>query len=275
MVSISSELLQTWIISLLWPLTRVLGVMATAPIFSHNTIPNRIKLGIGIVFTMIIMPTLQPLPQFEIFSFQGLLILVQQLVIGLAIGFSMRLVFAAVDLAGQLIGMSMGLGFATFFDSQSQGQSTAVNQFLILLAMLIFLSLDGHLMIVTAMANSFITMPIAIGGSGINPMKIALWGETIFSAGLLLALPVVVALLITNMALGILNRTAPQLNLFGIGFPITLSIGFLVLALALPGMLKPIEKFIEQGISNMHQVAVLDEVPAPSSLIPSQTFGKP
>lgn len=275
MVSISSELLQTWIISLLWPLTRVLGVMATAPIFSHNTIPNRIKLGIGIVFTMIIMPTLPPLPQFEIFSFQGLLILVQQLVIGLAIGFSMRLVFAAVDLAGQLIGMSMGLGFATFFDPQSQGQSTAVNQFLILLAMLIFLSLDGHLMIVTAMVNSFITMPIAIGGSGINPMKIALWGETIFSAGLLLALPVVAALLITNMALGILTRTAPQLNLFGIGFPITLSIGFLVLALALPGMLKPIEKFIEQGISNMHQVAVPVEVPAASSLIPPQSFGKP
>ena len=256
MVSISSELLQTWIVSLLWPLTRVLGVMATAPIFSHNTIPNRIKLGIGIVFTLIIMPTLPPLPQFEIFSFQGLLILVQQLVIGLAIGFSMRLVFAAVDLAGQLIGMSMGLGFASFFDPQSQGQSTAVNQFLILLTMLIFLGLDGHLMIVTAMVNSFITMPIAIGGGGINPMKIALWGETIFSAGLLLALPAVAALLITNMALGILTRTAPQLNLFGIGFPITLSIGFLVLALALPGMLKPIENFIEQGISNMHQVTV-------------------
>ena len=275
MVSISSELLQTWIISLLWPLTRVLGVMATAPIFSHNTIPNRIKLGVGIVFTLIMMPTLPPLPQFEIFSFQGLLILVQQLVIGLAIGFSMRLVFAAVDLAGQLIGMSMGLGFATFFDPQSQGQSTAVNQFLILLAMLIFLSLDGHLMIVTAMANSFITMPIAIGGSGINPMKIALWGETIFSAGLLLALPVVAALLITNMALGILTRTAPQLNLFGIGFPITLSIGFLVLALALPGMLKPIENFIEQGISNMHQVATPAAAPAASSPAPAQSSSKP
>lgn len=275
MVSISSELLQTWIVSLLWPLTRVLGVMATAPIFSHNTIPNRIKLGIGIVFTLIIMPTLPPLPQFEIFSFQGLLILVQQLVIGLAIGFSMRLVFAAVDLAGQLIGMSMGLGFATFFDPQSQGQSTAVNQFLILLAMLIFLSLNGHLMIVTAMANSFITMPIAIGGSGINPMKIALWGETIFSAGLLLALPVVAALLITNMALGILTRTAPQLNLFGIGFPITLSIGFLVLALALPGMLKPIENFIEQGISNMHQVAAPGAAPAALSPAPVQSSSRP
>jgi len=255
MISFSSELLQTWIISLLWPLTRVLGVIAVAPIFSRNSIPNQVKLGLGIMLTLVILPTLPPMPQFEIFSLQGLLILMQQLIIGLAIGFSMSLIFAAIDVAGQLIGMSMGLGFASFFDP-SQGQSTAVNRFLGLLAMLIFLSLDGHLMIVTAVANSFVTMPITATGGSINPMKIAMWGEVIFSAGLLLALPAVAALLITNMALGILTRTAPQLNLFGIGFPITLSMGFLVLALALPGMLKPIEKLIEQGVANMGQVAV-------------------
>ncbi|MEQ1766323.1 MAG: flagellar biosynthetic protein FliR, partial [Methylotenera sp.] len=193
MVSVSSDLLQTWIISLLWPLTRILGVIAAAPIFNHSSIPNQVKLGLGITLTLIIVPTLPAMPNFEIFSFQGLLILVQQLVIGLAIGFSMRLVFSAVELAGQLIGMSMGLGFASFYDPQTQGQSTAVNQFLVLLSMLIFLSLDGHLLIVTAVANSFTSMPISVGGSSINPMKIALWGETIFSAGLLLALPAVTA----------------------------------------------------------------------------------
>lgn len=255
MVSISSNLLQAWIVSLLWPLTRILGVIAAAPIYSHTAIPNQVKLGLGIILTLIIVPTLAPIPHFEIFSFQGLLILVQQLVIGLAIGFSMRLVFSAVELAGQLVGMSMGLGFASFYDPQSQGQSTAVNQFLVLIAMLIFLSLDGHLLIITAVANSFETMPVAVGGSGIDPFKIAMWGETIFSSGLMLALPAVTALLITNMALGILTKTAPQLNLFGIGFPVTLSIGLVVLALSLPGMLKPIENFIEQGVSNMAQVA--------------------
>ena len=255
MISISSEFLQTWIISLLWPLTRVMGVIAVAPIFSRNSIPNMVKLGFGVMLTLIILPTIPPLPHFEIFSFQGLLILVQQLIIGLAIGFSMTLVFAAVEVAGQLIGMSMGLGFASFFDP-SQGQTTAISRFLGLLAMLIFLSLDGHLMIVTAIANSFVSMPITVSGGGINPMKIAMWGEVIFSAGLLLALPAVVALLITNMALGILTRTAPQLNLFGIGFPITLSMGFVVLALVLPGMLQPIERLIEQGVSHMPEVAV-------------------
>ncbi len=256
MVSFSSELLQTWIISLLWPLTRVLGVIATAPVFSDKALPNQVKLGLGVMFTLIIVPTIPPLPQFEIFSFQGLLILVQQLVIGLAIGFSMRLVFAAVSMAGQLIGMSMGLGFATFFDPQSHGQSTAITQFLWMLAMLIFLSLDGHLMVVSAVADSFVTMPVALSGSGISPMKIVIWGEAIFSTGLLLAMPAVAALLITNMALGILTRTAPTLNLFGIGFPITLTIGFLVLALSLQGMLKPIENMIETGAANMRQIAV-------------------
>lgn len=254
MVSFSSELLQTWIVALLWPLTRILAVIAVAPIFSHTTIPVRVKLGLGIMLTIVIVPTLPPIPQFEIFSFQSLLILMQQIIIGLAIGFSMRLVFSAVDMAGQMIGMTMGLGFASFFDPQTRGQTTALNQFLVLLALLIFMSMDGHLLVITTVANSFITMPIGMDGTGIDGMKIALWGEVIFSAGLLLALPAVAALLITNMALGILTRTAPQLNLFGIGFPITLSIGFLVLALALPTMLKPIQGFIEQGANNMQQV---------------------
>lgn len=256
MITFSSEFLQAWVINLLWPLTRILAVIAIVPIFSHTTIPNRVKVGLSVLLTIIIVPTIPPIPEFEVFSLDGLLILVQQVIIGFAIGFSMRLVFAAVDLAGQMIGLAMGLGFAQFFDPQTNGQSTALNQLLVLLAMLIFLSLDGHLIIVTAMANSFITMPISLHGAGINPMQIALWGSTIFSSGLMLALPAVCALLITNMALGILTRTAPQLNLFGIGFPVTLSMGFLVVALSLTSMLQPIVKFIEQGTENMMQVAI-------------------
>ncbi len=254
MVTISSDLLQTWIIGLLWPLTRILGFISAAPILGHQSIPNRVKLGFGIVLTLVMMPTLPPLPAFEIFSLQGLLVLVQEFIIGISIGFSMRLVFVAIELAGHLIGMSMGLGFASFYDPQTEGQTTAVSQFLVLLCMLVFLSLDGHLMFVTVMAHSFTVMPIGLEGQSIDAMKIATWGETIFSSGLLIALPVVTALLITNMALGILTKTAPQLNLFGIGFPITISIGFIVLAVSLPTIIKPLEKMIEVGSSHMLQV---------------------
>lgn len=254
MISVNSAVMQAWVIGLLWPLTRVLGVIALAPILGHKAVPNRVKLGLGIMITLVIMPTLPAMPVFDIMSIKGLFLLIQQLIIGLAIGFSMRIVFAAIEFAGYMIGMAMGLGFATFFDPQTRGQSTAISQFLLILGMLVFLSLDGHLLFVTTVAQSFVSMPVVVDGPGVDAMKIAQWGETVFSAGLLLAMPVVAALLVTNMALGVLTRSAPQLNLFGIGFPITISIGFVVLALSLPTMLKPIEHLIELGASRMLEI---------------------
>lgn len=261
MISISSDLLQSWVISLLWPLTRILGMIAIAPVFSERAIPNRIKLGFGVVLTLIILPTLPPMPVFDIFSPVGLLLLVQQILIGFSIGFCMRLVFAAIGLAGQMIGMSMGLGFAVFFDPMSNSQNSSIAQFLSMLALLIFLSLDGHLMMVTTLAESFISLPITNSWHSLDMMAMASWGETIFSVGLQLAMPAIAALLITNMALGILTRTAPQLNIFGIGFPVTLSIGFLVLALALQGMLNPITQAIDAGFNHIAQVMAHPETP--------------
>lgn len=254
MVSISSSVLQAWVIGLLWPLTRILAMIAIAPIFSERAVPNRIKLGFGLMLTLIIMPTLPPLPAFDVFSLTGLMLLIQQLLIGLCMGFCMRLVFAAVSLAGQMIGMSMGLGFAVFFDPMSSSQNSSIAQFLSMLALLIFLSLDGHLMMITVLAQSFISLPVSSHWHNIDMLAIAAWGGTIFSVGLQLAMPVIAALLITNMALGILTRTSPQLNIFGIGFPVTLSIGFLVLALALQGMLNPMRHAIDTGFAHMQQV---------------------
>jgi flagellar biosynthetic protein FliR len=250
MISISSDLLQSWISGLLWPLTRILAVIATAPLLSNRAIPHRVKIGLGIFITIIVVPTIPALPKVEVFSMPGLLILIQQLIIGTAIGFSLRILFAAVEMAGQLSSMTMGLGFASFFDPETRGQSTAISQFFGILAMLVLLSTNGHLILINAPVQSFNTLPISADGiTHINGMTMALWAERIFSAGLMMALPVVAALLITNMALGILTRTAPQLNLFGIGFPITIGMGFLVLALTLPGMLKPMQHLLDESFN--------------------------
>lgn len=257
MISVSTELMQTWVLTLMLPLTRILAVIATAPIFSHRAHPTRIKLGMGLLLTLAVMPTLPPVPTVDLFSMQGILLIAEQLLIGASIGFTLRLFFAAIDLAGQLIGATMGFGFATFFDPTSQGQTTVINQFIMMLAMLIFLSLDGHLLIVTIMSQSFTSMPISLTYEGINAIKIAKLGSEMFSIGLLLSLPCVATLLIINMALGILTRTAPQLNLFGIGFPVTLSLGFLILALALPSMLQPIEQLIQQGFNRAREVVTI------------------
>lgn len=257
MINISSDILQAWLIGLLMPLTRILGFISVAPLLSHRAIPKRIKLGLGLLLSLIVAPTLTALPAIDLLSLQGLLIIAQQMIIGIAMGFMMTVIFAAIDMAGQVCGMTMGLGFASFFDPQSQGTTVVISQFFGVLGLLVFLSLDGHLLMISALVESFQSFPISLTPSGINGMKIAQWGSKIFSIGLQLALPVIAALLITNIALGILTRTAPQLNLFGIGFPITIGIGFLVISLMLPSMALPLQQFIQEGILAVRQVGGL------------------
>ncbi len=257
MISVSSDILQAWVTGLLLPLTRILGFIAIAPLFSHAAIPQRIKLSIGILLALIIVPTVPDMPKIDLFSLQGFLLLAQQMMIGVAMGLMVRVIFAAIDMAGQICGMTMGLGFATFFDPQSQGNTAVISQFFGLLAILVFLSLNGHLIMISALAESFHSFPITTTPTAVDGMKIAMWGGKIFSAGLQLALPVVAALLITNMALGILTRTAPQLNLFGIGFPITIGIGFVVIALMLPAMAVPFQQFIEESMNAARQLVGL------------------
>jgi flagellar biosynthesis protein FliR len=165
----------------------------------------------------------------------GIEVLVQQLVIGLAMGFSVSLAFAAVQLAGDFIGAQMGLGFAWFVDPQSSAQSPMVGSLLNLIATLIFLAIDGHLILLAVISKSFTFAPI--GSTFVDVMdwhKLLAAGSTVFSIGLHLALPAVAAVFISNVALGVLTRAAPQLNLFAIGFPITLSLGMLVLWLSMP-----------------------------------------
>ena len=263
MITFTSAELNTWIAALLWPLTRILGLIAVAPVFGNTSVPVQVKIGIGVMLTLIVAPTLPALPTVDPMSLPGLLILVQQLIIGLGMGFAMRIIFAGVEMAGTITGMTMGLSFASFFDPQSQGQSNFISQFMALLATLAFLAVNGHLLLLSVLAHSFSTLPISTSPMGAQIFKqMADWGGIIFSAGVQLSLPMVAALLITNIALGILTRAAPQLNLFGIGFPITLTIGFVVIGLALPYLATPLERLFQQGIEMSGQIV------APSSRVP-------
>ena len=249
MITLSSVELNTWIAALLWPLSRILGLIAAAPLFGNASVPPTVKILLGVLLATIIGPTVPALPATDPMSLAGLLILVQEMLIGLAMGFTIRIVFAAVEMAGEISSLTMGLGFATLFDPQSHGRSTAISQFLSLLATLAFLAVNAHLVLLSALAESFISLPISaspINGAGFREM--AHWGGTIFSSGVQISLPIVAALLITNIALGILTRAAPQLNLFGIGFPITLGVGLLVIGMTLPYLSGPLQNLFLQGI---------------------------
>jgi flagellar biosynthetic protein FliR len=197
------------------------------------------------------MPALDPL------SLGGVLILAKQFIIGIAMGFAVRIVFTAVELACELCGMTMGLGFATFFDPQSRGRSSAISQFLSLLTLMVYLASNLHLVVLSTLVDSFSTIPVSatpLGGSLFR--QLVGWGGRIFSAGVQLALPVVAALLITNVALGILTRAAPQLNLFGVGFPITLSVGFVMLALTVPYLAVPLELLFAEAFGVLRKMSL-------------------
>ncbi len=172
-------------------------------------------------------------------------------------GFAAKIVFTAFDMAGEFIGAQMGLGFATFYAPLSSAQTPVVTEFIGLLALLLFLSLNGHLLYLATLAQSFSAIPVSA-----TPLGAASWlnlaelGSKIFSAGLLIALPILVALMITNVALAVLTRAAPQLNLFALGFPLMLLGGFFALAISLGYLASPMQDIFEFALSAMLGFAV-------------------
>lgn len=230
-------------------------MISSAPVLGARGSPMRVKVGFAIVITIVIAPTLKDIPQVDPGSAMGLLIVAQQVAIGLSMGMAMRIVFSAVEMAGNLVGLQMGLGFATFFDPQNSSQTPVVGSFLGMLAILVFLSLNGHQLMIEAVAHSFRELPIlAQPHSAAGWKTLVRWGREIFLGGVLLSLPVIAALLITNISIGIMTRAAPQLNIFAVGFPITLLAGFAVLSLSLPYFTPLLGRFIEDALQIMLQI---------------------
>ncbi|CAG9235144.1 flagellar biosynthesis protein FliR [Paraburkholderia tropica] len=256
MFTVTYAQLNGWLTAFLWPFTRILALIAVAPIVGNRSVPMRVKIGLGAFITLIVAPTLGPMPQTTVFSAEGVWILVNQFLIGIALGFTMQMVFAIVTAAGDLMGLGMGLGFASFFDPQANSTTPALSSWLNMMAMLAFLAFDGHLQMIAALMQTFTSVPISanvLSGNGYR--LLAEWGATVFNAGLLLSLPVVVALLITNLSLGILNRAAPQIGIFQIGFAITMLVGLLLIMAMTPNMIPYFARLIDGGLEQMGRVA--------------------
>ena len=255
MISVTSAQLSAWLGAFIWPFFRILALVSSAPVLGNPVVPVRVKVGLAVVLTIVLAPILGGMPAVEPGSAIGLLILAQQIVIGLAIGFTMRIIFTAVEMAGNIIGMQMGLGFASIFDPQNAAQISVVAQFLGLFATLVFLALNGHLYMIEVLAQSFQALPVAVQPfSAAGWHALAGWGGEIFMAGLLLSMPIMAALLTTNLALGIMTRAAPQLNVFSVGFPITLAAGFVVLAIALPYFVPLFDRMLHDALQMTMQI---------------------
>lgn len=236
--------------ALAWVFLRVTGLMLVAPVFGANIVAMRIKVVLAVMLTGLIAP-LAPAPvDLELWSAAGLLAAVTQLAIGIALGFCVQMVFDALVLAGQTISMTMGLGFATLIDPERGASTPVLSQFLLILGLLIFLALDGHVLLLTTLVDSFRWTPVGAPLPVEGLRDLVLWGGRIFEAGLLIALPAVIALIVVNLAMGVVSRAAPQLNLFAVGFPAAMLFGFLILLLSLPVLEDSFARLVEDAFEN-------------------------
>jgi flagellar biosynthetic protein FliR len=222
----------------IWPLMRISAMFVSVPLFSIRAVPARVRLILSVAITIVVMPLLPPLPPVEMFSYSGFMMAIAQVMIGLTSGFILQLVFSAVVFAGQGIALSMGLGFSMMVDPQNGQQVPVIAQFYTVTTTLIFITLDGHLLLIQMLLDSFKTLPIGIESidkAGI--WSILAWSSRMFAGGLLLAMPVIASLLLVNIIFGVAARAAPQLQIFSVGFPVTLMLGLLLVWKSIPDVL--------------------------------------
>jgi flagellar biosynthetic protein FliR len=249
MINFTTGQLETWIAQIFWPFVRVGSCFMVAPVFGASYVPPRIRLVIAGGIALIIAPLI-PSPAGTLpFSAAGLVITVQQLVIGVALGFCMQIVFDAITLGGQLLANCMGLSFAYNIDPLHGAQTPVLGQFYTLLVTMTFLALNGHLRLIEILVDGFRTMPIGTTGLGQDGLwTVVQWGSTLFSGALSVALPGVTALLIVNIAFGVMSRAAPTLNLFAVGLPISLVFGLVVMFVGLPTLQSGFSRLLQEAL---------------------------
>jgi flagellar biosynthetic protein FliR len=251
---ISEAQFNAWLAAYLWPMIRVGAMLTAAPIFSSRQVPVRFRLMMMMLITWVVMPTLPPTPPADVLSHSGFLIMLQQILIGVMMGFILQMVFGALVFGGQMVAYSTGLGFASMVDPQNGVQVPVVAQFYLILATLLFLLSNGHLLLIELLADSFQSMPVAVDGISRNGfLDIVAWGSRLFAGGLLIALPIVGAMLMVNMGMGVVMRAAPQLNIFSVGFPITMLLGFVLMWVTLPNLFGVFNQFLEESFQLMMQ----------------------
>jgi flagellar biosynthesis protein FliR len=236
-ISLTAGQIEAWMAAYLWPLLRIGACLMVAPIFGARFVPGRYRIILAGAITLLVAPLLPPVPDVSPFSGPGLVITAQQIIIGVAIGFVLQIVFDALAMGGQLLANTMGLSFAFNVDPLRGASAPVVGQFYTLIATLTFLALNGHIAIIEVLVDGFRDLPIGTSGLGTDGYwQIVQWGSQLFRGALMVSLPGLTALLIVNLAFGVVSRAAPSLNLFAIGFPVTLVGGLLIVLAGLPSM---------------------------------------
>ena len=246
-LALTSGQLEGWVAQAFFPFVRISSCLMVAPLFGARFVPARSRLVLSAALTALVVPLI-PAPDVAPFSGAGFVVVAQQLLIGVAMGFALQVVFDALGLAGQLLANSMGLSFAFNVDPLRGSSTAALGQLYIILATLTFLALGGHLALLQLLVGSLHTLPVGTEGLGPEGLwSLVSWTSTLFSGAIMIALPGVTALMIVNLAFGVVSRAAPSLNLFAVGFPISLVVGLVIVMAGIGPLSQGVTQLLGEG----------------------------
>jgi flagellar biosynthetic protein FliR len=254
MLELTGAQIGAWVGSFILPLFRIASMLMVMPIIGTQIVPTRVRLYLALAISIVLVPTLPPMPQVDALTLQAMLLIAEQVLIGVMMGFILQLYFHLFTIAGQIIAMQMGLGFASMIDPTNGVSVPVLGQFMLMLVTLLFLAMNGHLVVFEVLAESFVTLPVGSGLSTNHYWEMAGKLGWVFGAALLLALPVITALLVVNIAFGVMTRAAPQLNIFSIGFPMTLVMGLIIYWIGLADFLAQFQGFTVEALQMLREM---------------------
>ncbi|ALI03019.1 flagellar type III secretion system protein FliR [Pseudomonas sp. FW306-02-F02-AA] len=255
LLALTDAQISTWVASFMLPLFRVGAVLTTMPVFGTTLVPKRIRLYFALAITVVITPGLPPMPQVNPLDLSGLLLIAEQILIGALLGFSLQLFFQAFVVAGQIVSIQMGMGFASMVDPTNGVSAAVIGQFLTMLVTLLFLGMNGHLVVFEVLTESFTTLPVGSGMLVNHFWEMAGKMGWVLGAAMLLVLPAITALLVVNIAFGVMTRAAPQLNIFSIGFPLTLVLGLVIFWVSLGDILNQYQPLATEALQLLRDMA--------------------
>ena len=248
----AASTLQEQLLLVLWPFLRISALLVVMPIFGAANVPVTVRLLLGLGMAAMLAPLLPPLGDLDPLTATGLLVALQQVLIGVLMGFVLQMVFSTVAQAGEMMALSMGLGFASINDPQNGLQVPMVSQYYVIVATILFLALDGHLALFQLMFDSFSYLPVSADSLSPDSLwGLVQWGATMYRFAVFVALPVVLSMLLINLSLGVMARAAPQLNIIAVGFPIMIMAGMVAMLVTLPGLHAHVERLLTDAYTLM------------------------
>ncbi|QKI89537.1 flagellar biosynthetic protein FliR [Thiomicrorhabdus xiamenensis] len=246
-----TEFLQ-WVGLYFYPFVRIGAMLSLIPLYGNRAVTTRTKVILALFITIAAVPSIAVPPPVDPFTWKGVLFILQQVLIGLAMGVIFLVIFQAFVVAGHLIAMGMGLAFAQMTDPTSGVSTPVVSQYFVIIVTLLFLALNGHILVLHVVVDSFEYLPIGVEFLNQQSLRLIFeFGSYMFSAGVLIALPAITALLLVNVAFGVVTRAAPALNIFAVGFPVTLLAGLVMLTLTTPVILPHLQELVHRAIETL------------------------